>query len=104
MQRQSTWVAGAVLVFLAAAAAPGRDARAQTAQHEAMKKLDFLVGEWKGESWSEAVPGQRHESRGVETVQRKLGGLLVTIEGAHLRKEKQKEGELVHNAFAVDVV
>jgi hypothetical protein len=101
MQRQSTWVAGAVLVSLAAAVAPCRDARAQTAQQDAMKKLDFLLGEWKGESWTEAVSGQRHESRGVETVQSKLGGLVVTLEGAHRRKEAQKEGELVHNAFAV---
>ena len=46
-----------------------------------MKKLDFLVGEWKGEGWMEFVPGQRRTFRGTEVVQSKLGGLLVTIEG-----------------------
>jgi len=68
------------------------------AEREAMKKLDFLVGEWKGEGWMEFVPGQRRTFRGTEVVQSKLGGLLVTIEGLH---SGRTEEEIVHNAFAV---
>jgi hypothetical protein len=68
------------------------------AEREAMKKLDFLVGEWKGEGWMEFAPGQRRTCRGTEVVQSKLGGQLLTIEGLF----RGQTGEaIVHNAFAV---
>jgi hypothetical protein len=67
-----------------------------------MKKLNFLAGQWKGESWTEFVPGQRSASQGTETLQYKLGGLLLTIEGVHRRKSQDSEGgTVVHSAFAV---
>lgn len=73
-----------------------------TAQLEAMKKLDWLVGQWKGESWTEFVPGQRRTSSGIETVQSKLGGLLLVIEGLHKSKPPGKEVEVItHQALAV---
>src|SRR5262249_7815182 len=51
---------------------------------------------------SEFVPGQRSASRGTETVQSKLNGLILVIEGVHRRKVGDKEeGNIVHNAFAV---
>jgi hypothetical protein len=53
-------------------------ARAPAAQRDAMKKLDFLVVEWKGEGWMEFAPGQRRTIRGTEIVQRKLDGQLMT--------------------------
>lgn len=72
------------------------------AERDAMKKLDFLVGEWKGEGWMEFVPGQRRTFRGTEVVQSKLGGLLVTIEGLFRGQAGgQTEEVIVHNAFAV---
>src|SRR5262249_53098384 len=56
----------------------------------------------KGESWTEFVPGKRSTSQGTETVQSKLNGLLLVIEGVHRRKVADKErGDVVHNAFAV---
>jgi len=67
-----------------------------------MKKLDFFVGQWRGKSWIEFVPGQRRQSEGTETVQSKLGGLLLTMEGIHNRKTGQEgEGAVSHNALAV---
>jgi hypothetical protein len=67
-----------------------------------MKKLSFLAGQWKGESWTEFVPGQRSTSVGTETVEGKLGGLLLIIEGVHRRKVGDTETwNIVHNAFAV---
>ena len=102
MQRRSTWGAGALLLLLSAAPGPGQDAKAPAAQREAMKKLDFLEGQWKGESWTEFVPGRRQAAQGTETVRSKLGGLLLTIEGVHRRKTGAKEGgPVVHGAFAV---
>src|SRR5262249_879334 len=67
-----------------------------------MKKLDFLVGEWKGEGWMELGPGQRRTFKGTEIVQMKLDGLLVTIDGLH-RGQVGGGGQevVVHNAFGL---
>jgi hypothetical protein len=102
MQRSSFWGGVVFLSLLGSATALGQEARAPAAQQEAMKKLGFLVGQWKGESWMEFRPGQRSNSVGTETVQSKLGGLLLTIEGIHRRKVGEKEaGDVMHHAFAV---
>jgi Protein of unknown function (DUF1579) len=98
MQRSLTWGAGTLLVVFCATLSPGQDANAPVAQRAAMAKLDFLKGEWKGESWTEFATGTRQKSQGTETVQSKLGGLLLTIEGVHRRVV---DGEVVHHAFAV---
>jgi len=95
-----------IVLALAGIAAPGtargQEGRVPAEQQEAMKKLQFLVGRWQGESWMEFAPGQRRTSRGTETVQSHLGGLLLTIEGIHRRpSENGREGAVVHNAFAV---
>jgi hypothetical protein len=67
-----------------------------------MKKLGFLAGQWKGESWTEFTPGQRFPAIGTETVESKLDGLLLVIEGVHRRKlPDNKAGNVVHQAFAV---
>jgi hypothetical protein len=90
------------VVVAAASVAASRGEPPPDAQRDAMKKLDFLVGEWKGESWSEFVPGKRQTSQGTETVQSKLDGLLLTMEGVHRRKTDDKEeGKITHSAFAV---
>src|ERR1700730_13798832 len=90
------------VVIVTACAAASRGQPTPDAQRDAMKKLDFLVGEWKGESWSEFVPGKRTTSQGTETVQSKLNGLLVVMEGVHRRKgDDKEEGKVTHSAFAV---
>jgi hypothetical protein len=67
-----------------------------------MKKLDFLVGQWKGEGWMEFAPGERRTFKAMETAQSKLGGLLLTIDGLHRGQLGGKGKEVVvHNAFAV---
>jgi hypothetical protein len=72
------------------------------AQLAEMKKLDFLVGQWKGEGWIVLGPGQRRTFRQTENVQRKLDGLLLSIEGLGKGNVPGKAEEVtVHNAFAV---
>jgi hypothetical protein len=67
-----------------------------------MKKLDFLVGRWKGGGWMELAPGQRRAFRGTEVVSRKLDGLLLTIEGLHRGQVGDKEeAVVVHSAFTL---
>jgi len=102
MRRRSTWYAGVFILVIGVTQSPGQDAAAPAVQKEAMKKLDFLVGKWQGESWMQLGPGERRIARGTEVVQRKLDGLLVTIEGIHKRKLGDNTAEsVVHNAFAV---
>src|SRR5438477_10107575 len=100
MSTRLPWVA-VLLVTAAAGSSPGQPP-APAAQREAMKKLDFLVGEWKGEGWMEFAPGQRRTFRGTEVVQSKLDGLLLTIEGLHRGQVGGTgEGAVVHQAFAL---
>jgi hypothetical protein len=78
---------------------PGGDP-AVLAQREALKKLDFLVGRWTGSGWMEMGPGNKREFHGTEIVQKKLDGLLITVEGTHKGNMNGQE-VVVHNAFAV---
>ncbi len=50
-------------------------------QREEMKKLNFLVGEWKGAGWIIAPDGKRSEFIQAENIQYKVGGLTLLIEG-----------------------
>jgi len=69
---------------------------------EAMKKLSFLIGEWKGEGWNEFVPGQRRSSPISEKIQQRLDGIILITEGLGKVKMPGKEEEVVvHNAFGV---
>jgi len=66
-----------------------------------MKKLHFLVGEWKGEGWTEFVPGQRRTSPINESVQPKLGGMVLLVEGLGKVKVPGKEEVVTHNALGI---
>ncbi len=72
---------------------------ARTAVHqEAMKKLEFLAGTWKGKAWFQMGPDQKHEVDQTEVVQFRQEGVIVLIEG--LGKDA-KSGSIVHDALAV---
>jgi hypothetical protein len=68
---------------------------------DAMKKLDFLIGEWKGEGWIAFGSGEPRTFTQSETIRPKLDGLLLQIEGLGKSKYPGKEGTIVHNAFAI---
>jgi len=51
------------------------------AQRTAMKKLDFLVGEWSGQASAARGPGVVVELEQSEVAQFKLDGLVLMIEG-----------------------
>jgi hypothetical protein len=52
------------------------------AQRTAMKKLEFLVGDWSGEATVLRGPGQFAEMAQTESAQFKLDRLVLMIEGA----------------------
>jgi hypothetical protein len=100
MSTRLAWVA--VLLLTVGAGSSPAQPPAPAAQREAMKKLDFLVGQWKGEGWMEFAPGQRRTFKGTEVVQRKLDGLVLAIEGLHRGQVGDtKEEVVVNNAFAL---
>lgn len=61
-----------------------------------MKKLDALVGQWSGTGWIQREQGKENFS-GTETVQRKVGGLALLVEGNF----KDKDGAVIHETLAV---
>jgi hypothetical protein len=67
-------------------------------QRQEMKKLDWLVGHWKGSGWIEMGPQGRHEFLQAETIQSKLDGLVLIIEGLGRSREADTA---VHSALAV---
>lgn len=69
------------LLFLLACSAPlMAQTPPPTVQLDAMKKLDYMAGQWKGSGWIEQG-GKRTTFNGSETVQSKLGGLALLVEG-----------------------
>ncbi len=62
-----------------------------------MKKLDKLIGTWKGSGWYIAQGGKRETFTGAESVQTKIDGLAVLVEGKHLNPE----GKVIHETLAV---
>ena len=101
MSTRLHWFAVLVLAGVVASS-PGQPPTAPAAQRDAMKKLDFLLGQWKGEGWMEFAPGQRRTFKGTEVVQSKLDELLLVVEGVHRGKAGDKGPEVVvHSAFAV---
>jgi hypothetical protein len=60
------------------------------AQPTAMKKLEFLVGEWSGEATVLRGPGQFAEMAQTESAHFKLDGLVLMIEGVGRAKPDGK--------------
>ena len=90
-----------VLLVLAAVPAFAADPPGQ-ANRDAMKKLDFLAGKWKGEATMTFGPSRTEKFTQTEAVEYRLGGTILVVEGVGTGKlpGQDKEG-VVHNAFAV---
>lgn len=61
-----------------------------------MKKVEKMVGQWKGAGWIQQGP-KRETFTGTETVQRKLDGLALLVEG----KFSNDAGKVIHETMAV---
>lgn len=72
------------------------------AASEEMRKLDWMVGEWKGEATVQTGPGKTERVLQSERVQSKLGGKVLLIEGEGRRRlDDGTAGEIVHDALAI---
>jgi hypothetical protein len=86
------------LLICAMALSAKAQAPSPAVQIEEMKKLHFLLGEWRGEGW--AMVGQKREgAKQTETVQSKVGGVALLVEG--LGRAVADNNLIVHNALAV---
>ncbi len=65
-------------------------------QHEAMRKLDFLLGKWRGRGWIMFGPNKRETFEINESVEMKLDNLVVVIEGVGT-----SDGKIIHNALGL---
>ena len=71
-------------------------AQAPVAAPADMAKLNFLVGEWRGEGWTVGQAGRQTFTQG-ERVLRLADGHVIVVEGLG----KNATGVTVHQAFAV---
>ena len=84
------------------APAPASRGPSRDAQVEAMRRLDYMVGEWTGTGWIEQRGGARLAFRGTERVQRKLDGVALLVEGNFLGRPTAAAEEVpVHTTLAV---
>ena len=65
-------------------------------QRGEVKKLESLVGQWKGAGWIQQG-AKRETFTGTETVQRKIDGLALLVEG----RFASPEGRIIHETLAV---
>lgn len=66
-----------------------------------MRRLDFLVGDWKGVASVHGGP-DRGNALQTETVRTRLGGKILVVEGLGREKlENGTAGKTVHEAFGV---
>jgi len=72
-----------------------------SASIDAIKKLDFLLGSWKGDGWIQMGAGNRRNFNQSEVVESKLGGLVIMIEGLGKGSDADNNGAIVHNAIAI---
>jgi len=67
----------------------------------AMAKLDFMLGRWTGDAWMQRGP-DRVQTSMTETVERKLDGVVLQVEGRGvIPAAAGGEPRVVHHAFAV---
>jgi len=85
------------LLVLAFAQPPAPDLPAKS---RAMRRLEFLVGTWEGRGWIRMGP-ERFEFMGRETVEAKIGGLALVIEGIHRSPAPEGGERIVHEALGV---
>jgi hypothetical protein len=96
MFRPLVLCAFALVPAVAAAQPPGE------ANREAMKKLDYLAGKWKGEATTSLGPKETKTITQTEDVQFKLNGTVLLVEGVGRGKLPGKDEEgVLFNALGV---
>ncbi len=89
-----------VMLIFSTVSAQTKD-EAEAKRKAEMKKLDILVGNWKGTGWVMSQKG-RQTSNITETFQYKLGGQVAVVDGLGITKdEKTGEERIIHQAYGI---
>jgi hypothetical protein len=86
----------AICLFALTSIVFGQETPNADAHRAEMKKLESLAGQWKGAGWIQQG-AKRETFTGTETVQRKIDGLALLVEG----KFSNAEGKVIHETLAV---
>lgn len=65
---------------------------------DALKKISFLTGNWKGTGWMQMGP-EKHTFTQTEAIVSKVNGTVVQIDG--LGKDLKNPEIIIHQAFAI---
>jgi hypothetical protein len=84
------------IVLLSGLIAVSAQENTSDAQRAEMKKVESLVGKWQGSGWIQQG-AKRETFTGTETVQRKIDGLALLVEG----RFSNPEGKVIHETLAV---
>jgi hypothetical protein len=72
-----------------------------SANRAAIERLAFMVGRWRGDAWMQRGP-ERVQTTMTETVEAKLGGTVLQVEGQGIASGPAgTEPRVVHHALAV---
>ena len=93
----SVFLLAAIACFTGDLAAQAPDPAAAQA---AIARLEFMVGRWHGEAW-QLRGNERVQTQMVETVERKLGGTVLLVEGLGTIGVPNEEDRIVHHALGV---
>jgi hypothetical protein len=85
------------LPLIAAAQMPDFKRDEQIAE---MKKLAWMVGEWRGMGSMQMGPGHAETSQVYERIESKLDGLAILVEGIGVKKGADGKETKVHHALA----
>jgi hypothetical protein len=66
------------------------------ASQKAIRQLEFMAGDWKGNGWIMGRDGNRHNFEQTEKVQFKLDSTVMLVEGLG-----KTNGVVTHNALAI---
>ena len=65
---------------------------------DAMQKISFLNGNWKGTGWMQMGP-EKHTFNQTENIISKVNGSVIQIDG--LGKDEKNPDKVIHQAFAI---
>lgn len=97
---RATLAVAAAMLALTLPAPAASQAPDGSGNRAAIDKLDFMVGRWSGEAWMQRGPGERAQTRMTETIERKLGGVVLQVEGLGTMPEAEGS-RTVHHALAM---
>ena len=91
-----------VVLFLAGSTSLSAQMPDGSANRAAIERLRFMEGRWRGDAWMVRGAGERVQTSMVETVEAKLGGAVLLVEGLGvLPAQGNQPVRAVHNALAV---